>query len=79
MMMVNVNLIELMMKNVPYDMVAERFDEDDIVNAILYVLTTPADEVYEMLEEARFLREKNECVKLLLIILKRKSVERILL
>lgn len=58
MMMVNVDLIELMTKNVPYDMVAERFDEDDIVNAILYVLTTPPQEVYEMLEEARFLREK---------------------
>ena len=58
MMMVNVALVELMTKNVPYDMVAERFDKEDIVNAMLYVLTTPADEVYEMLEEARFLREE---------------------
>ena len=58
MMMVNVDLIELMTKNVPYDMVAEHFDKEDIVNAMLYVLTTPADEVYEMLEAARLLREK---------------------
>ena len=58
MMMVNVALVELMTKNVPYDMIAKRFDKEDIVNAMLYVLTTPPEEVYEMLEEVRFLREE---------------------
>ena len=62
MMNVDVILVERLCQSVPYKMLVDHYgyDDEQIENAVLYLRSTPLQEVDEMLEEARFLRECDE-------------------
>ena len=59
-MMVDAYLVELLTEGIPHEMLVDcyEYNDEEIENALLYLRTTPPQRVYEMLEEARFLREE---------------------
>lgn len=58
-MMVDAYLVELLTEGIPHEMLIDyyEYNDEEIENALLYLHTTPPQEVYEMLLDAWFLRE----------------------